>query len=266
MGLFIAVSSYFILYTINPNLVEFKNLRVRYLEKKELDTTKADLDVSNADITALDGETSPLGVPLFKQKNYSNVPYGLSAGGNVMIAGCGPTALAMILKYYNMDTDPGKLAELIMQNKNKYVGLNGTKHSVFTAEFLNQFGFKAEPLGNNINKIITHLKANHPVLASMGTPSIFTKLGHFVVLTAVNDNGTLFAVNDPNKNFYCTKEEINFPKYFPTYSKNLPKPPKDQQSFAAVCQQDGGQFIMPNAIPTAEITKALKYSWFISKI
>lgn len=32
MGLFIAVSSYFILYTINPNLVEFKNLRVRYVE------------------------------------------------------------------------------------------------------------------------------------------------------------------------------------------------------------------------------------------
>lgn len=32
MGLVIAVGSYFILYTINPNLVEFKNLRVRYVE------------------------------------------------------------------------------------------------------------------------------------------------------------------------------------------------------------------------------------------
>ena len=32
MGLFIAVSSYFILYMINPNLVEFKNLRVRFVE------------------------------------------------------------------------------------------------------------------------------------------------------------------------------------------------------------------------------------------
>lgn len=32
MGLFIAVASYFILYFINPNLVEFKNLRVHYVE------------------------------------------------------------------------------------------------------------------------------------------------------------------------------------------------------------------------------------------
>ena len=261
-GLILLLGSYMLLYLINPGLVEFRSLKIKIIERKELDTTMTYLDMSGADTLTPGEGTSAFGVPLFKQYNYPNVPYGSTAGESVKSAGCGPTSLAMILKYYNFDTDPGKLATIIMQNKNEYIGQGGTKHNIFTDQFLGQFGFQSESLGKNMEKIIAHLKEKHPILAGTKTPSIFTKKGHFIVITGINANGS-FSVNDSNKSFYCTKEEINFPKYFPDYPANKPQPTKDQSNFAALCQKEGGQFIMPNAVPAIEITNALTASWFI---
>lgn len=56
IGLFIAWGSYAILYNINPDLVNFKALKVKYIEKEELQT----ISLTNSDLTdAAIGEGAP---------------------------------------------------------------------------------------------------------------------------------------------------------------------------------------------------------------
>jgi len=48
-GLIIALLSYTILYVINPNLVEFKSLKIAYVERREVDSLTNDLVQSDND-------------------------------------------------------------------------------------------------------------------------------------------------------------------------------------------------------------------------
>ena len=60
-------------------------------------------------------------------------------------------------------------------------------------------------IGLSAGNIANELSAGHPVILSMG-PGTFTKSGHFIVLTGINEDGTV-TVNDPNDN--SKKNHVN---------------------------------------------------------
>ena len=104
----------------------------------------------------------------YYQTNYSN-PYGTD-GGTIATSGCGPTAMAMVLTYLTGD-------EIT---------------PVETAEY----DVECTQTGVSEENIISALEDDKPVIMSMG-PGTFTRGGHFIVLTGLNDDGTI-SVADPN--------------------------------------------------------------------
>jgi hypothetical protein len=123
IGLCLVWGSYFILYTINPDLVNFKVIRVKYVAAQEI-------TVDAAAEPATDGSAAPTvgadNVPYFAQwqgpwaKRKPND--GLSPDWTIASAqgrecstiqqrGCGPTSLAMVLAYYGQNVTPLDTAE-----------------------------------------------------------------------------------------------------------------------------------------------------------
>lgn len=217
-GLIIASGSYALLYTINPNLVQFKSLKVAYNMPKTIEDVVGDLtqDLSPLDETFTPSPTA--NVPLFKQwKNpWRDSPFG--ACGTVKSSGCGPTSLAMVLKKYGYDVNPAIMAQEWASlgyrkcpspapTDDECSGCGNTGHGgMFTDKtFLEKYKMKSSSLGTNKDSIIKTLQSGKPVIASM-SKSIFTANAHFIVLTGINADGTI-AVNDPNKSIYCSNED-----------------------------------------------------------
>ncbi len=211
IGLFIAWGSFAILYNINPELVQFKALKVKVVERVELSTENSGNVITDADIAAPKEGTN--NVPLFKQFDFPNTPYGKC--GTIKSSGCGPTSMAMVMKFYGIDIDPAKVAASFAQEgyrdcpTNNCNDCRGTSHSAFTkSSLLAQYGLKAEKVVIDEKKILELLKDNNPLIAavgpqskgitSYGTLESFTKGGHFIVITGIDANGN-FLINDPGK-------------------------------------------------------------------
>lgn len=216
IGLIIAITSYSLLYLINPNLVQFKNLKVKYIQTLTIVDVVGDLTfdlASDEQLTAGTPSPSATKIPLFKQGNYPNSPFG--SCGTVQKQGCGPTSLAMVVKYFGHDVDPPIIAKLwadlgyrkcppnaTLANKCDGCGNYGQGGILSDKTFLAKYNLKSENMGTNKNKIIAALQAGKPLVASISGPSIFTGRAHYIVLVSLNNDGSI-AVNDPNKQKYC---------------------------------------------------------------
>ncbi len=75
IGLILTLSSYVILYTVNPELVSFKNLRVQYVQTKDVQWTET-AELTNSDITAEIQFSSEFPPGLIPIPNLPNVTYG----------------------------------------------------------------------------------------------------------------------------------------------------------------------------------------------
>jgi hypothetical protein len=215
VGLVLALGSYTILYLINPDLVSFKALRIKMIPKETFDIVgNAEKDLTNFDtIAPVQGTNN---VPLYKQWKYKDVRFGQC--GTVSSHGCGPTSLAMVISALSQPVDPPTIAQEWAErgyrkcskpsydpNDKECDGCNNYGHfGIFKdKDFLNKYHLKSTYLGQDKQKIIQALRSGKLVIASMKAPTIFTKKGHFVVLTGVNADGTAFSINDPNKAAYC---------------------------------------------------------------
>ena len=216
IGLAIAWGSFAILYNVNPNLIKFNALRVKVVERIELSTENSGEVITDLDMAAPREGTN--GVPLFKQGDFPTTPYGKC--GTVKSTGCGPSSMAMVMKYYGADVDPVKVATLFAQEGYRACPTDncddcqGTDWSAFTkSSLLAQYGLKAEEIAGE-KRMLELLKDNHPLIAavgpkskgntSYGTLESFTKGGHFIVITGVDANGS-FLINDPAKAITVSK-------------------------------------------------------------
>lgn len=135
-----------------------------------------------------------LDVPFFRQiwEPWSKENLGYS---NDLIEnnGCALTSLAMVFKYYGIDTDPERLNNWLVQN-NGYLGTSSliwSKAAQMAGGLINYKGMINYSENANMDYINSLVDNGYPVIARMnynGTP-------HFVVITGRNE--TKYFINDP---------------------------------------------------------------------
>lgn len=133
-------------------------------------------------------------MPYFYQTDeaWGDEPY---AGGTVAENGCGPTALAMVRIDLLGGTkwDPARLAA--WSERNGYVEGGATRWALMT-EGAARLGLSSREVPAETTCVRAALQAGNPVMCVVG-PGDFTTTGHFIVLSSLNDDGTV-NVHDPN--------------------------------------------------------------------
>ena len=134
-------------------------------------------------------------IPLFLQwdKRWGYRTYGSDM---MAITGCGPTCLSMVLCALTGDADwsPWEVAQYSEEN-GYYVEGTGTAWALMS-QGAAALGLTAEELTLSDSGIRRRLEAGQPIICSMG-PGDFTVSGHFIVLSGLNDDGTI-QIRDPN--------------------------------------------------------------------
>lgn len=212
VGLLIAWGSFLILYTVNPALVEFNPLKVKIVERQELDVSPSYEDES--DVSDAPGTGS---VPYFgqydsrwaklKPGDQPQWPFdtakcakGLST---IQQRGCGPTSLAMVLKYLGKDVTPIDTAKFSLWCSGAMISPSILKESWNRSPWPD---LKFEtPI--NKDKALTLAAQNipiimgcHPCVGTTGDGKTKTYSGHYMVITGSSDGGKTFNINDPGGN------------------------------------------------------------------
>lgn len=172
---------------------------------------KAGLDLASErralTLTARDGGSMPLSTPrelwtqgamphLFQTDPlWAQQPY---AGGTVAHNGCGPTCLSMvaIMLTGNRDLTPAYLCKLADQGN--YAPTGATEWR-FMDEVPEVLGFSSEEIPVSAEGIGERLRQGAPVICSV-EPGDFTAVGHFIVLSAIDDRGRV-RIHDPNSSY-----------------------------------------------------------------
>ena len=116
--------------------------------------------------------------------------------GTIASSGCGPTSMAMVLKSYGFNVNPVDTSKYSLQHGFRTDG-QGTSWDYFK-NIGNANGLTVEQYGSGqagIDVTKAKLAANIPVIGSM-RPGDFTKGGHFIVFSGMDQDGTI-RVNDP---------------------------------------------------------------------
>lgn len=123
---------------------------------------------------------------------WADEPY---AGTDVLTAGCGPVCMTMVYAGLTgkTDHDPASMAKF--SEANGFVDAGMTSWS-FMTQGAAILGLSAEELPADENVLAAALREGRPVIASV-RPGDFTTVGHFIVITDVDDKGRLI-VHDPN--------------------------------------------------------------------
>lgn len=127
----------------------------------------------------------------YYQYNYSD-SYGY--GSTIASSGCGPTSMAMVLKYFGEDVDPVDTANWSLEHGYR-VPNNGTAWAYFDA-IAEEYGIECEQAAVNKQNVMQNLEEGKVIIMSMG-PGHFTKGGHFIVLTGIDESGKI-TVADPS--------------------------------------------------------------------
>ncbi len=132
-----------------------------------------------------------MGVPVVGQQDGRWGPAGLgtSPADTIASAGCAITAVDMLLAYYGLGTDPGRLNSWLAANAGyafedeiewAQVGSAGENRITFTGWF-----------GADLNLITSELDDGHPVVAEV----VLNGSQHFILLTGYGSAG--YIANDP---------------------------------------------------------------------
>lgn len=133
-------------------------------------------------------------VPMLFQTDpaWANEPY---AGSDIATSGCGPVCLSMVYIALTGKTDFGPIDMAIFSEKNGFVQ-NGMTAWALMTDGASALGLTSTELPASETSLVEALEKGNPVIASM-LPGDFTTVGHFIVITGVDDNGRLY-VHDPN--------------------------------------------------------------------
>lgn len=160
--------------------------------------TRGDLPISNQD--ERQGMSTPKSewrkgrVPMLFQTDpaWANEPY---AGSDIATSGCGPVCLSMVYIALTGKTDFGPIDMAAFSEKNGFVQDGMTAWTLMT-DGASALGLTSTELPASETSLVEALEKGSPVIASM-LPGDFTTVGHFIVITGVDDSGRLY-VHDPN--------------------------------------------------------------------
>lgn len=140
------------------------------------------------------GEVELGTVPLLLQYD-QRWGYGAYGSSTVVVSGCGPTCLAMVIAGLTGENTvtPYDVAQYANE-KGFYVAGAGTAWKLMS-EDSGHFGVIGKELPLMKSTMEQNLNEGHPIICSM-RPGDFTTSGHYIVITGVEDGQ--FTVNDPN--------------------------------------------------------------------
>ena len=135
---------------------------------------------------------SAMTIPVMGQQDgtWSGAPLGTSPTDTIASAGCAITSVAMLLRYYGVDTDPGALNSWLTVNGG-YAFDDGLIWNAVTSYTGSRVAFSAWT-GADIGLIQSELEAGRPVVAEVS-------LGgnqHFVLIVGYSAESG-FQINDP---------------------------------------------------------------------
>ena len=145
----------------------------------------------------------------YYQYNYADSPYYLDT--TIKTAGCGTTSMAMVLTYLKgKRIDPIETTAYSVEHSTWTNGA-GTNWDYFS-KIAADYGINCTESGVSSQNIVDSLKSGKTIIMSM-YPGTFTSSGHFIVLTGINDDGSI-SVADPNseersKNTYDISTFVN---------------------------------------------------------
>ena len=238
-GLLLAVSSYVLLYTINPNLVEFKSLRVQYVENvpMEFDSLPTDPMTEaerNTIIEATAGNTSKYNYKIYDYKQYhdpwANNPYGCDNNPykndqekaqkkmnyTIWHQGCYFTSIVNILNtFYPGAGNPGEVLNFFHQNS--AIGRGCKTENIMPALFNQSWlqkrfpGIKAKIKTRiGAQQFVDELNSGNLIVAC-STKSALTSKGHCIsVYDYFTKNGKIYLKTaDPGTNgSRCAVDEL----------------------------------------------------------
>ena len=141
-------------------------------------------------------------IPHFLQwdKRWGYRNYG---GSMIAVSGCGPTCLSMVVCGLTGETEWNPLEVARFSRKNKYY-LPGTGTTwALMQEGAEKLGLKFKEVPAVEGTVKKRLEEGKPIICSVKKGD-FTSTGHFIVLAALNSDGTV-KVNDPNSKIRSEK-------------------------------------------------------------
>lgn len=140
------------------------------------------------------GEVTKGSVPQFYQWD-ERWGYTVYSGTAFGCTGCGPTSMAMVYAGLTGKTDksPADMAQDAADGGFE-TDYDGTVNGFFTAEAAD-LGLDVLELDVTSDALTAALEDGMPVICNVG-PGDFTENGHFFVITALNEDGTV-SINDP---------------------------------------------------------------------
>ncbi|MBI2037534.1 MAG: C39 family peptidase [Candidatus Magasanikbacteria bacterium] len=212
IGLLIAWGSFAILYNINPATTEFNALKVKIVERQELEVSPSyedEVDVSDAPGTGqvpYFGQYDPRWAKL-KPGDEPQWPFDTSkctkGFATIKERGCGPTSMAMILKYLGKDVTPIDTAQFSLGCTGAMISADKIQKAWGQGQWSD---LKFEPYINR-DRALTLATQNipiifncHPCVGYTGDNKLKTYSGHYMVITGSSDGGQTFNINDPGGN------------------------------------------------------------------
>lgn len=240
-GLSLAIGSYVVLASVNPEFTSFRSLRVEYIAGVGLDKFNEEVTdeptpeeiaphlISDMEVIQNAGETQLPdkfrtgltygfnGVPYFSQfdSRWGSTRYGDEEHCTTFTkAACGPTSFAMVLRHLGKDVNPTHLAKIAVETgaRNCNSGTNSASQK-FQNEIRKTYRVNILEL-KEPSQALEVLKKKEPLIISQRsegygiTGKKKTYKGHFMVLTGVDKvelNGKeveVIRVNDPGNQPY----------------------------------------------------------------
>ena len=130
-------------------------------------------DLSHEALSKEHGWIAVHGVPLYRQHKHHD---------------CGPTALAMVLRYWQRDADVQALLARPVDAQSSAADLR---------ELARARGFSAFVVEGKIEDLVHEIKAGRPVIVGVAKPTALGPIAHYEVLVGMHRESQRFATIDP---------------------------------------------------------------------
>lgn len=181
--------------------MSYQQILNKYYHNFTLTNAQEDLYADN--VTYDDGGYTKTEVIPYRQTDYKQKFCGRT-NGTISSSGCGVVSMSIVLSAL---VDDSYNPVVVMNEAQNFgscgPGISGTKSSFFKKSAkLHNLGYKAVSKKGNLQSVLNALKSgNSLVIAHMGKGT-FTGGGHYIVLSAVRDDGKVYVVDpyhDVNK-------------------------------------------------------------------
>ena len=195
----------------NPKVaIVNKNGKVTALKAGKTTVTVSSSNGKTAKCTVTVTGSNIMKIPNIKQTDpkYASYRFPVHGGSTMAANGCGIVSTTMVIQYLTGKKVSVETVAAWADRNGHFNGI-GSNGTLFPSA-AKKWNVGTTKTTKDLNTVIKALQNGRPVISYQG-PGLFTRAGHFIVLTGVDDKGKIH-VNDPNgthtRTVY-TKKEVN---------------------------------------------------------